>query len=90
VLYLPVAGEQTPARAREFLGSLAQQSCEVIVAVGEAPVAAAHGAKFPGATIVAVGDGIDGSTNVDITRSTVEVLLNLHRHPRGPVRRLRA
>jgi hypothetical protein len=77
LLYVPVAGEQTPARATEFLGSLVQQSCEVIVAVGEAPVAAAQGAKFPDATIVAVGDEIDGSTNVGITRSTVEVLLNL-------------
>jgi hypothetical protein len=47
VLYVAVSGEQTPARAREFLGSLVQQSCEVIVAVGEAPVAAAHGRSSP-------------------------------------------
>jgi hypothetical protein len=77
VLYVPVAGEQTPERAKEFLGSLVQQSCEVIVVVGDAPVAAAHGAKFPDTTIVAVGDQIDASTNPGITRSTVEVLLNL-------------
>lgn len=79
VLYVSVAGEQSPQRAGEFLASLVQQECEVIVAVGEGPVAAAaaNKAKFPAATIVAVGDEIEDTSNEDITSSTVEVLLRL-------------
>ncbi len=79
LLYVPVAGDQTPERAAEFLGSLVQQECEVIVAVGEAPVAAAaaNKSKFPHTAIVAVGDDIDESSNDRVTSSTVELLLRL-------------
>jgi hypothetical protein len=76
VLYLPVAGEQTPQRAAEYLASLVAQDCEVIVAVGAAPVAAvaANEANYAGATIVAVGDEIDDSGIDRIAPSTVDVL----------------
>jgi hypothetical protein len=79
VLYVPVVGEQTPARAGEFLASLVAQKCEVIVAVGAAPVAAVvtNEANYAGATIVAVGDEIDDSSNERITSSTVDVLSGL-------------
>lgn len=79
VLYLQVAGEQTPERAAEFLATLVAQECEVIVAVGSAPVAAvaANEANYAGVTIVAVGDEIDDSSNERITSSTVDVLTAL-------------
>jgi hypothetical protein len=79
LIYLPVLGEQTPERAGEVLASLIQQDCEIIVAVGQAPVAAAHAdtANHPGVTIVAVGDQIDDSSADQIERSTVDVLMAL-------------
>jgi basic membrane lipoprotein Med (substrate-binding protein (PBP1-ABC) superfamily) len=41
VQYLPVFGEQTTANAVPYLSSLIQRHCDVIFAVGDAPVAAA-------------------------------------------------
>lgn len=79
VMYLAVTGEQTPQRAGEVLASLVARDCEVIVAVGAAPVAAvaADEGRYPDATIVAVGDEIDASSVERITSSTVDVLLEL-------------
>jgi ABC-type sugar transport system substrate-binding protein len=78
-LYLPVAGEQTPERAAQFLATLVTQECEIIVAVGGAPVAAVatNEAKHAGTTIVAVGDEIENSSHERITSSTVDVLTEL-------------
>jgi hypothetical protein len=77
--HLAVAGEQSPERSGQFLASLVQQECEVIVAVGSGPVAAvaADRAKYPGSTIVAVGDEIEDMPNERVTASTVEVLSGL-------------
>jgi len=79
VLYVPVAGEQTAARATELLGSLVQQQCDIIVAVGDAPVAAVavNKTRYPNTTILAVGHEIDASSDAKATASTVEALLNL-------------
>lgn len=78
LVYLPVAGQQTPARAGEFLASLVGQGCEVIVLVGAAPVMAAAANEGNGsATILAVGDEIDGSSSETITSSTVDVLMSI-------------
>ena len=77
--YQRVLGEQTVARADEFLGSLVQQDCEVIVAVGQAPVAAAVAApdRFPSVAIVSVGHEIEDSS-ADATRSSaLDVVLRL-------------
>jgi hypothetical protein len=40
VTYAQVTGEQTAARAQQFLASQVQQRCGIIVAVGDAPTAA--------------------------------------------------
>lgn len=79
VRYRQVSGEQTAERAGQFLASLVQQGCEVIVAVGPAPAAAAgaYEAGHASVMIVAVGDGIDGSSPETIEASTVDVLLGL-------------
>ena len=79
VMYLAVTGEQTPQRAAEVLASLVARDCEIIVAVGSAPVAAvaAEKGRYPDATIVAVGNDIDASSDERITQSTVDVLLRL-------------
>jgi hypothetical protein len=79
VLYLAVAGEQTPTRAAEYLASLVAQGCEVIVAVGPAPVAAVavHEADYPQSTIVAVGVEIDDSSDARRKSSTMDVLTSL-------------
>jgi hypothetical protein len=76
LLYLPVTGQQTPARAGEFLASLVGQGCDVIVAVGAAPVLAvqAAGESYASTTILTVGDEIDGSSSEAITSSTVDAL----------------
>ena len=76
VMYLAVTGEQTPQRAGQVLASLVARDCEVIVAVGAAPVAADE-ARYPDATIVAVGDEIDASSDERITSSTGDVLLEM-------------
>jgi hypothetical protein len=55
---LTVAGEQTAQRAGEVQASLVARECDVLVAVGEAPVAADE-ARYPDATIVAVDEEID-------------------------------
>jgi hypothetical protein len=78
-LYEPVVGEQTPQRAEQFLASLVAQNCGVIVAVGDAPVAAAVAdrAKYPGTHIVVVGLEIDRSSADATTASTITVLSGL-------------
>jgi basic membrane lipoprotein Med (substrate-binding protein (PBP1-ABC) superfamily) len=59
VQYLAVAGAQTAANALPYLASLAQSGCDLVLAVGLAPVAAVDegAARFPGTRFVAVGGG---------------------------------
>ncbi|WP_229849024.1 BMP family ABC transporter substrate-binding protein [Streptomyces melanogenes] len=44
VNFVPVTGEQTQANATPFVNGLVQRSCDVVVAAGKAPVAAAAAA----------------------------------------------
>src|SRR5690606_21811689 len=78
-LYLPAVGEQTPERAAQFLATRVMQECEIIVAVGDGPVAAVatNEAKYADTTIVAVGDEIEDSSHERTTSSVVEVLTEL-------------
>lgn len=64
--YLAVLGDQTEERATEILGSLIQQNCTVIVAVGDPQVAAATAAapKFPNERFVTVGGGTSSAPNL--------------------------
>ncbi|GAA0581295.1 BMP family ABC transporter substrate-binding protein [Streptomyces crystallinus] len=57
VNFVPVTGEQTAANATPFVNSLIQRSCDVVVAVGKAPVAAAEAAAkaHPKVRFVVVG-----------------------------------
>ncbi|MFC0846015.1 BMP family ABC transporter substrate-binding protein [Streptomyces noboritoensis] len=57
VSFVPVTGEQTTANATPFVNSLIQRSCDVVVAVGKAPVAAAEAAAkaHPKVRFVVVG-----------------------------------
>jgi basic membrane lipoprotein Med (substrate-binding protein (PBP1-ABC) superfamily) len=65
VQFLPAAGAATAADASAYLASLVQRHCDLIVAVGEAPVAAvaADAAKYPDARFIAVG-GVASAPNV--------------------------
>jgi len=56
VSFLPVVGPQTEANAVPYLGSLIARHCNVIVAVGPAPVAAvtAEAARYPTVPMVVV------------------------------------
>ncbi|WP_117672548.1 BMP family ABC transporter substrate-binding protein [Micromonospora sp. MW-13] len=69
VQYLAVAGPQTEANASAYFNSLGLQRCGVVVAVGEAPVAAlAEGrSRFPTARYVVVGGSaaLPGVARVD-------------------------
>ncbi len=72
VQYLSVAGPQTAADALAYFNSLGLQKCAVIVAVGEAPVAAmSQGAdRFPDARLVAVGDQVPAGTRLVVLPAT--------------------
>jgi hypothetical protein len=67
VQYLAVEGPQTSANALAYFNTLALEGCGVVVAVGEAPVAAVGQGKgrFPNPRYVTVGsertpDGVTG------------------------------
>jgi hypothetical protein len=57
VSFLPVTGEQTEAVASQFVATQVQQSCDIIVAVGEPQVNAvgSSAAKYPAVRFVVVG-----------------------------------
>jgi basic membrane lipoprotein Med (substrate-binding protein (PBP1-ABC) superfamily) len=57
VEYLPVAGAQTTGTARPYLASLVQRRCNVVIAVGAAPVAAvaADARQFKSVRFAVVG-----------------------------------
>lgn len=57
IQYLSVSGPQTPANALTYFNSLASQSCTVLIAVGEIPVAGmtAGRSRFPATRYAAVG-----------------------------------
>lgn len=61
--YMPVSGEQTPARAQQFLATQVQQRCAIIVAVGEAQVAAVAAVKdqYPLVKFVPLGEQVDSA-----------------------------
>lgn len=58
VSYLQVTGEQTPARAEQYVATQVQQRCGVIVAIGQNQVAAvdASKTKFPEVQFVTLSD----------------------------------
>jgi hypothetical protein len=81
VQYLEVDGPQTVQNAASYLASLAQSRCDVIVAVGDAPVGVLRrdASRFPGIRFVAVGPGakdagesIDAPSNVEFLASQDE------------------
>jgi hypothetical protein len=57
VEYLPVAGAQTTGTARPYLASLVQRHCNVVIAVGAAPVSAvsADARQFKSVRFAVVG-----------------------------------
>ncbi|WHM36481.1 BMP family ABC transporter substrate-binding protein [Streptomyces sp. BPTC-684] len=69
VNFVPVTGEQTAANATPFVNSLIQRSCDVVVAVGKAPVAAAEAAAkaHPKVRFVVVG-GEAAAANVTVVK----------------------
>ncbi|MFI5490502.1 hypothetical protein [Micromonospora echinaurantiaca] len=76
VQYLSVQGPQTAANASAYFNTLALQKCNVIVAAGEAPVAAmieGH-SRFPDAKHVAVDGKTKESAIVDIQATTREAI----------------
>ncbi|MEV7331362.1 hypothetical protein [Micromonospora sp. NPDC093244] len=64
--YLSVPGPQTPANAAAYFNSLALQKCALIIAAGEAPIAAMRegSSRFSDLRYVAISDG---ATNAHIT-----------------------
>ncbi|MEU6773356.1 hypothetical protein [Streptomyces sp. NPDC046759] len=62
VSYAPVTGKQSAGRARPFLNSLLQRSCEVVLAAGPAEVTSAQQAapRFQKVDFVLVGGGHTG------------------------------
>ncbi|HEX6872261.1 MAG TPA: hypothetical protein VF163_14280 [Micromonosporaceae bacterium] len=69
--YLAVAGPQTAANAVPYLNSLAQSQCNLILAAGDAPVAAvtASAAQFPNIRFHAAGQ-ITPTANVSALTTT--------------------
>ncbi len=61
--YLTVTGEQTAARAQQFVASQVQQKCGIIVAVGAQQVTAVNEVKdrYPAVRFVVTGDQVDGA-----------------------------
>ncbi|MFG1954727.1 hypothetical protein [Micromonospora sp. NPDC048830] len=84
VQYLAVAGPQTSANALAYFNTLALDGCRVVVAVGEAPVAALEQgrSRFPGSRYVTVGSdrpvegvrGVPATTAADV-RAGVEMVV---------------
>jgi hypothetical protein len=81
VQYLEIAGPQTPANAATYLNNLAQTGCDLIVAVGDLPVATLNdGAKrFPNQAFAAITSRAVAGTIVQISpdnaRDAVKTLL---------------
>ncbi|HCT78978.1 MAG TPA: hypothetical protein DGT23_20945 [Micromonosporaceae bacterium] len=64
--YLSVSGEQTEARARQYVATQVQQQCGIIVAVGKPQVDAvgAMSGKYPTVKFVALTDDV---TSTEVT-----------------------
>ncbi|MEV6547816.1 BMP family ABC transporter substrate-binding protein [Streptomyces sp. NPDC051597] len=86
VNFVPVTGEQTQANATPFVNSLVQRSCDVIVAVGRAPVAAAEAAAKtqPKVRFVVVG-GQAAAANVTAVKPGDSVRADVDRAVRQGV-----
>jgi basic membrane lipoprotein Med (substrate-binding protein (PBP1-ABC) superfamily) len=71
VEYLPAMGPQTTAAALPFLASLVQRECNVIIAVGRAPLAAVSqdAARYQAVRFVAVGGQLS-TRNVTVVSTT--------------------
>jgi hypothetical protein len=71
VQFVAVSGEQTPANAAAYLAGLTQGSCDVVVAVGAAPVGAVaqNAGRSPDVQFVSVG-GAASAPNVAIVDGT--------------------
>ncbi|GAB2962676.1 hypothetical protein GCM10027280_59410 [Micromonospora polyrhachis] len=71
VQFLQVDGAQTIDNARTYLGSLVQNRCDLVLAVGTAPVGAVreNAARFPSARFVTVGSGAPAA-NVSVVMET--------------------
>jgi basic membrane lipoprotein Med (substrate-binding protein (PBP1-ABC) superfamily) len=69
VSYLSVSGEQTEARAGQFLATQIQQRCGIIVAVGRHQVAAATAAaaRYPNVRFVAVNGTASGPNLINVS-----------------------
>jgi hypothetical protein len=74
VQFVAVSGEQTPANAAAYLAGLTQGSCDVVVAVGTAPVGAVaqNAGRFPDVRFVSVG-GAASAPNVSAVDGTGDV-----------------
>ncbi|MFI7435807.1 hypothetical protein [Micromonospora haikouensis] len=79
VQYLAVEGPQTSANALAYFNTLVLEGCGVVVAVGEAPVAAVEQGRgrFPEPRYVTVGSEVEGArvvsaASVDGVRAGVE------------------
>jgi basic membrane lipoprotein Med (substrate-binding protein (PBP1-ABC) superfamily) len=74
VEYLPAMGPQTTAAALPFLAGLIQRDCNVIIAVGQAPVAAVSqdAPLYPAVSFAVVG-GQAGPANVTAVNATLPI-----------------
>lgn len=61
--YLSVTGEQTAARAQQFVAAQVQQKCGIIVAVGPQQVEAVNAVKdkYPAVRFIVPGDAVDSA-----------------------------
>ncbi|MFY1699115.1 MULTISPECIES: hypothetical protein [unclassified Solwaraspora] len=79
VQFLEVDGPQTADNAAGYLASLASSGCELILAVGEGPVAATvrDAARYPQASFVLVDDGSSAvdAGNVTVVTETDDAVL---------------
>ncbi|GAB3150889.1 hypothetical protein GCM10027290_39140 [Micromonospora sonneratiae] len=71
VQFLEVDGAQTADNARTYLASLVQSRCNLVLAVGAAPVDAVreNADRFPAARFVTVGGGVP-TANVSVVEET--------------------
>ncbi|MFJ1538662.1 hypothetical protein ACIODS_08985 [Micromonospora chalcea] len=74
VQYLSVDGPQTTANALAYFNTLALEGCGVVVAAGEAPIAALSQGKsrFPGSRYVTVGAGRTSDGVLGVPAGTAE------------------
>jgi basic membrane lipoprotein Med (substrate-binding protein (PBP1-ABC) superfamily) len=79
VSFLAVTGAQTISNATGYLGGLLQGHCDLLIAVGAAPVGAVVevAAKYPGQRFAVVGDAASGNvTPVDGSSAAVYRLMS--------------